>query len=623
MKIIFSKVDISNFMSIGEASVDLIDRGYTLVTGVNNNPHDMATSNGSGKSSLLEAIVWCLTGDTMRGNKSVVNSFGLDGAVVTLEFSIDEKHYKIIRSKDHSKYKTNLKIYIDGEDKSGKGIRDSEKLLAEYLPDLTASLIGSVIVLGQGLPTRFTNNSPAGRKEVLEKLCKSDFMIQDLKDRISIRKSQLTEELRGIEDNILQIKTKLDITISSIQYSNNVLLELNSPINYDKLIEDVSSELQATQNTLNQCELELNKHVALKSQLEAVLEEYYTQTNQSISELTDQYSSNIKDLEREQQSLQSTIQALEIEFKRLSNIKDVCPTCGQRLRGIEKPDTSQLQLQISTEKERLSIVSDNLQQLLDELQSRKLEMLSKSEEYISETKENLRKSNESYNNALNSERRMRNKITEFSQNLAKLMEQRSNHQLKLQSVTSDIERLVEQQTQYEKDLMYYNNEKDNISLRLGIINKFSTIVTRDFRGYLLSSIIDFIDTTAKRYCKHVFDTELIEFTLDGNNISITYNGKEYEALSGGERQKVDLIIQFSIRDMLCKHTNFSTNIIALDEIFDNLDELGCSKVIDLISTQLCDISSIFIITHRGTELSIPCDDEVTVVKGADGVSYLK
>jgi DNA repair exonuclease SbcCD ATPase subunit len=120
----------------------------------------------------------------------------------------------------------------------------------------------------------------------------------------------------------------------------------------------------------------------------------------------------------------------------------------------------------------------------------------------------------------------------------------------------------------------------------------------------------------------VFGTDLIEFTLDGNNLLISYNGKEYEALSGGERQKVDLIIQFAIRDMLCKHTSFSSNIIVMDEIFDNLDDIGCQKVIDLITKKLYDISSIFIITHHGNELNVPYDDIIRIEKDNNGVTRI-
>ena len=191
MHIEFKKLVLHNFISFGHSELLFLDDGFIRVSGINENPLDNAGSNGSGKSSLWEALVWSLTGDTIRGTKQVSNIYGDDGTYVELDFNIDNTHYHIIRSKDHKQYKTALQIHIDGKDCSGKGIRDSEKLLQQYLPDITASLLGSVIVLGQGLPQKFTNNSPSGRKEVLEKLSKSDFMIEDLKNRVFSRKSEL------------------------------------------------------------------------------------------------------------------------------------------------------------------------------------------------------------------------------------------------------------------------------------------------------------------------------------------------------------------------------------------------------------------------------------------------
>ena len=170
-------------MSFGDATLDFNDDGFIQVSGRNENPADMATSNGSGKSSLWEGVIWCLTGDTIRGTKQVSNLFGEDGTYVQLDFVIDNKSYSILRSKDHKVYKTSLQIYVDGKDCSGKGIRDSEKLLAEYLPDITASLLGSVIILGQGLPQKFTNNTPSGRKEVLEKFDDCYAELTDINER--------------------------------------------------------------------------------------------------------------------------------------------------------------------------------------------------------------------------------------------------------------------------------------------------------------------------------------------------------------------------------------------------------------------------------------------------------
>ena len=92
-----------------------------------------------------------------------------------------------------------------------------------------------------------------------------------------------------------------------------------------------------------------------------------------------------------------------------------------------------------------------------------------------------------------------------------------------------------------------------------------------------------------------------------------------ESLSGGEKQKIDLIIQFSIRDMLCQFLDFRSNLIALDEIFDALDSVSCDKVVNLVSKKLSDIDSVFIITHH-KELGIPADNIITVTKQANGVS---
>ena len=157
----FESLVLHNFLSFGDVEVNLDDQGYVLVKGTNNCKLDNAKSNGSGKSSIWEAIVWAITGDTIRGTKDVISKYGSNGTYVEIVFKVDSDTYKIIRYKEYSNIGTNLKVFINGEDKSGKGIRDTEKLLEQYLPDVNSSLIGSVIILGQGLPQRFTNNTPS------------------------------------------------------------------------------------------------------------------------------------------------------------------------------------------------------------------------------------------------------------------------------------------------------------------------------------------------------------------------------------------------------------------------------------------------------------------------------
>ena len=138
MHLYFKHLSISNFLSFGDSvELDLSNQGYTLVSGENQNPVDNAKSNGSGKSALWEAIAWCLTGETLRGIRSdVINMHsGANMCEVTLTFSVDNDEYCITRI-GSNKSSDKLIIKINGDDKSGKGIKDTEKLLKEYLPEL-------------------------------------------------------------------------------------------------------------------------------------------------------------------------------------------------------------------------------------------------------------------------------------------------------------------------------------------------------------------------------------------------------------------------------------------------------------------------------------------------------
>ena len=623
MKLEFKSILVENFMSIGQVEISLSNLGYTLVSGVNNNPIDLARSNGSGKSSIFEAIVWGLTGETMRGNKDIVNFYANDGTLVTIEFNLDGHEYRITRTKEHSHYKNNLLIEIDGIDKSGKGIRDSEKLLKEYLPDLTASLIGSVIILGQGLPSRFTNNSPSGRKEVLEKLCKSDFMIEDLKQRISSRKSQLQSTLREFEDKVLSDKTKLNVSESTLNKEESLLESLLNGPDYDILITEITQFIECESTKLNTYIEQIDN---INKQIEIIRNNQLNVSTEKEAELLSvdaSFNPRIKSLTDVSHDLQGQLRVAKKELSTLLNIKDTCPTCGQRLPDVHKPDTTPTQQLITNLESQLNDTSQQLKQIEDNMDQARIEIISKYKEKEAILADNLL-SLQSQLFDINHKKEATNKV--LSEKQRQLTEYTVNKDNLLQNIEGCKQRITELKstiTSLNDDILYNSNIITDIETRIQVVNKFNTIVTRDFRGYLLQSVIEFINLKAKEYSLDIFETNLIDFTLSGNNISITYNGKQYEALSGGERQKVDLIIQFSIRDMLCNYVNFSTNILALDEIFDNLDDIGSQKIIDLISKKLCDISSVFIISHHGNELNIPCDNEILIVKDSNGVSSLK
>lgn len=621
MNVVFNKIILHNFLSFGDAEIELNNRGYVFVQGVNENPNDNSLSNGAGKSSIWDAISYALTGVTIRGTKDVVNIHTDDGAFVALDMDVDGKNFKILRSKNHSKYKTNLLIYIDGKNVSGKGIRDSDALLQQYLPDLTASLLGSVIILGQGLPQRFTNNTPSGRKEVLEKLSKSDFMIEDLKNRIAKRKQQLSQKIREEEDKILSLQSEKTIYEKQLKSNQDLLNTMSPPEAYDSAIEELQTKLNNIEKSVQELEIEISGASSKQSDLLVNYNSIVSEQNAELQQVDIKYSSELKELNDAKSDNTSKGYALKQEITKIEAIKDVCPTCGQKLPNVSKPDTSKM-------REEMLLYANTVKELNVKI--------SNVEEKVKAEKTTISLNFKVRQNALSTEMQ-NNKATvdRLNTSMRDLLKEKTATSTRLVELKGYKEQYNNKKAIYEANIkdaeqkikeiqekLLYNNTKEVLTEHSKIIDKFDTIIKRDFRGYLLSNVISFIDAKAKEYSQYIFETDKISFVLDGNNINISYDGKEYDNLSGGERQKVDIIIQLSIRDMLCKYLNFSSNILVLDEIVDFLDATGCDKIMNLINTRLNDINSIYFISHH-TDLGFSYDSVLTVVKDVNGISSIK
>lgn len=623
MFIKFRNIKIDNFMSFGHAEVDLDRGGYILVSGLNENPVDHAASNGSGKSALFDALIWCLTGTTSRETKNVSNINADNGAKVSVFFDVDDNSYKVTRTKDYKPIGTTLKIIRDEEDISGKGIRDTEKILCEYLPDITAAFLGSVIILGQGLPQRFSNNTPSGRKEVLENLSKSDFMINELNDKVSKRRSILSNNLDEVKNNISYLVGQQNVREQVLRNTEKELQELkefnlnaNSYLN-DCLrsrdncklnFEDLQSQLEDAQVTLSEISSQSSD---IRSQLTSLRANKLVEEN----EVRSTYDPSISSLDGE-------IRALEKQIRTLSAISDVCPTCGQKLQGVEKPDISPLEAELTQKKAiKASLVQEKSYKLnelhnaevadeqeLVESQKRLSTNLSEKEKAVTQLKREVNDAQAKY---LNSER-VYNEAFAKVNSIADNIEQK---EAVLKETKSSLEDLNDK-------ILYNTDEQKNLEARLLVINKMVTALKRDFRGYLLTNVISYISDRTKYYALQVFGNDNIGFSLVGNAIEISFDGKEYSNLSGGEKQRVDLIVQLSIRDMLCCFMNFSSNILVLDEFVDGLDSIGCEEILNLIANNLSDVGTVYIITHHAS-VAIPTDDEIIIVKDANKISSIR
>ena len=601
-------------MSFGYAELDLDNQGFVRIDGINNSLIDGATSNGAGKTSCFEAIMWCLQGETIRKSKQVTNINGDDGAYVELDFTADGTDYKLIRTKDHSKYKTNLKIFINGEDKSGKGIRDSEQYLTQYLPELSAQMISSVIILGQGLPMRFTNNTPAGRKEVLESLSQSDFMIEDLKAKLLKRKSVLQDTLNNLNLEQARCQTEKNLIQNIITQTEHQLKNLVVP-DVKKL-----AEIQINIDNLNRV---LSENEAQQGIYEQTL---YTLMNKS-REYQDAKLAEIKaipndnELNAKEYSLSNEIKIYRNIIAEKEKVTDVCPTCGQKIEGVVIPDTSQERIKCESLCAELANVknahikfSNDVDKLRKDIDEKYSKLNKENDENISKIKDLIKISQKD--------------IAELSLNLSELKAKEQSISYAIDTYENnkvEFENRITEKTNRLNELtsneLHNQNEIDLIKQKIDIDNKIDIALKRDFRGYLLTNVIDFINSKVNYYCKYFIENGNISFIQNGNAINVIFNDKDYECLSGGERQKIDIIIQLALRDMMCTFMNFSSNILVLDEITDFMDNQGSNKLINTISSLIQDVSSIFFVTHH-TELNLPYDKIITVIKDKTGISKL-
>lgn len=624
MNIIFNKLTIHHFLSMGDCEIDLSNRGYCLVSGINNNPKDAAKSNGSGKSTIWSALSYVLTGKTVQGTTSdLPNNFYHDGCWVSLSFNVDGHDYLITRSKEDKTLGTNLKIIMDGVDKSGKGIQESQKSLSDLLPDLNEELIGSVILLGQGLPDKFTKNTPAKRKEILEHLSKSDFMIEDLKNRVTNRVNVLSSKVREVEDTTLKnstLKTTFNQQLENAKVELENLIKSVENIDLDKNIEDLKLKLEALDETIKSLNEKISQMNEDTEKANASVLDATNMKQNAINKVRETHEQYVKEDNEKKTKLNGDIYILNNEITKLKSITDVCPTCGQKIPNVSKPDTSAKEQELETLRKQLQelnniIIEDNkeYQETLKKIDDDFNGNIQSLQKKLSDLKEELRQFNQKVYNHNNEKIILTQQLTSSKAKKDTYLENKQRIENTIRDLTKKVEELV-------KSLNELAIKGSNLKLHQDVVNKMNTYIKRDFRGFLLSNVIDYIQLKAKEYSSQIFDTDEIVFALDGNNIDISFCGKAYENLSGGEKQRVDLIVQFAIRDMMCQYLNFSCNILVLDEITDALDSVSCDRVLNFITKELTSVESVFIISHHANELDIACDGEIIVMKDANGVS---
>ena len=199
----FKEIRYKNFLSSGNqfTSIKLDENKDTLIVG----------ANGSGKSTVLDALTFSLFGKPFRKvtKGQLVNSTNERDAVVDIRFDIGDVPYRVIRG-----IKPNIfEIYKNGkkfnEDCSAN---DQQKSLEGQILKLNYKSFTQIVILGSASFVPFMQLSAPHRREVIEDLLDikvfsmmSDILKTQIKQsRDNLRVMELKKE--SVADKIIMQK---------------------------------------------------------------------------------------------------------------------------------------------------------------------------------------------------------------------------------------------------------------------------------------------------------------------------------------------------------------------------------------------------------------------------------
>ena len=251
MNIRFKEIDIENFRSIDKSHIVFENQGTVIVKGINEY-EDNATSNGSGKSSIFEAIVFALFDETSSGEKDVANRIKNNGFCLNLKFQVDGIDYTIVRESSKSN-KSIVVLYKNDVDISARNKTDTNKMILQLL-GINKSIFLDSIFLSQNISTNLASLSPTQRKERLEILTNTDNTINTFKEQLKEQQAQYESncvniqleinKISGKKESLEEQKIKIQQQIDNI---NKQIEERNSLGNID----DIEQQIEILNNKIH------------------------------------------------------------------------------------------------------------------------------------------------------------------------------------------------------------------------------------------------------------------------------------------------------------------------------------------------------------------------------------
>jgi len=545
--ITFNTIRWKNFLSTGNqfTQLDLDTSPSTLVQG----------SNGAGKSTLLDAICFVLFNKPFRkiNKPQLVNSINEKECVVEIKFTIGNVVWRINRGIKPNKFEIYRDdVFVD----QVAAASDQQKWLEQNVLKMNYKSFTQVVILGSSTFVPFMQLTPAYRREIIEDIL--DIQIFStmnvlLKDRLR----QVLEKQKECGYELKAAETKVRMQEDHIRNSQTTNVgEIDLKIKDISVLEEEVFEYTRDINIFEAENLDIHTEIVDIKNLQKDLKN----ANAILNKLQNRFYYTQKDIAffTENDTCPTCDQIIDSEFKdrKLSDLRN----------NSEQFDTGCIKLQqkIISTNDQLEVLIKRENKLKDNIHniSRLRDRISRNEKSISKIQLEIQRLDE-------------------SPDIAKM-------QGKLEVYREEQSEIEERCAQVSKTRVEYeviaNLLKDN-GIKSQIIKKYIPVINKLINKYLTS--MDF-------YVNFTLDEEFDEI------IKSRYRDEfSYASFSEGEKQKIDLALLFTWREIARMKSSVWTNLLILDEVFDSsLDTSGTEELLKILKN-LDSSTNTFVISHKG------------------------
>jgi len=559
--LIIKNITVKNFMSVGNVTqaVHFDNAGLTLVLGNNLDLGGDGSRNGTGKTTIVNALSFALFGNALYNIKkdNLVNKTNNKQMLVTVDFERDGVQYRIERGRKPNIFKF-LVNEVDSlesitDEMQGEG-RMSQRAIERVL-GMSHTMFKHVCALNT-YTEPFLSMRANDQRDLIEQLLGITQLSEKadvLKDLVRISKDKIQEEtyrIRGIEE----ANERIGKSISDLERRQRVWVQKRQ-----ERINKFASELRALE------------HIDIDAELQAHVD--FAAFNEKKTRL-DEANRWIASLDADNNKQQKLITKLDKETKLLQEHK--CHACGQELHDDKQQDI--LNSKNEQREEASTHIWDNGL---------------KQKEYKDTIAEigALGVSPKIQYNTVQEAFEHQNKIQQMQTAL-------TNAEQETDPYTEQIESLNETGLQ-ELDWSEVNRvtelkEHQDFLLKL-LTNKDSFI-----RKKIIEQNLQFLNTRLEYYITRLGLPHEVQFQSD-LTVTITQLGQDldFDNLSRGERNRLILGLSWSFRDVF-ESMNHPINLVCIDELVDSgMDTVGVESALSVLKKQERERGkNILLISHR-------------------------